>query len=434
MTRLWEMDRGQTVIRRDNSSCLRELPMRAVKDMSGGVGIAFGLIASVLIAVVGVALDYARLSGIQSSMQSAADAAAFAGAKEMSLADAKQENIPQVVNAIVRKFVEVDDGAAAKAETTIHGHPLQVEVKLARDVPLHFGGLFGRSSSTVRVTSVAEVVGQPNICVLALEQREPAAINLTHNARLTGSDCAVFSNSNSAGGFAVAAGAELVASTVCSAGGIAGGGSIAPPPYQDCPHFEDPLADRPEPNVGRCDHVATIIAARTVTLRPGTYCLGITIAGFSKVTFEPGVYIIKDGPFLVLGSSEITGHGVGFFLTGISIFTFDPLTRIELTAPTSGPLAGLLFFGARSQSKLLINTILSDRAHVLTGTIYLPTTTFVADSLARIGSDSAYTAIVSRKLLLMDGPHLVLNTRYSETEVPVPDGIKAAGQPVRLVK
>lgn len=410
------------------------LLVRAAGDVVGGVAITFALIAAGLIASTGLAVDYARLSNFQSSMQSAADAAAFAGAKEMSLADAKQENVPEVVKAVVRKFVDADDGADSKAETKIHSQPLQVEVKLTKSVPLHFGGLFGMPATTVEVVSIAQVVGQPNLCVLALENREPAAINLTHNARLTGSNCAVFSNSNSSSGFAVAAGAQLVASTVCSAGGITGQGSIAPAPYQDCPQFEDPLADRPEPTVGGCDHVATIIAARTVTLRPGTYCLGLTIAGLSKVTFEPGVYIIKNGPFLVAGASEIKGHGVGFFLTGISIFTFDPLTRIELSAPTSGPLAGLLFFGSRKQSKLLINTILSDRAQVMTGTIYLPTTTFVADSLARIGSESAYTAIVSRKLLLMDGPHLILNTRYNDTDVPVPEGIKAAGQPVRLIR
>ena len=407
---------------------------RVASDARGGVAVIFALVLSAAIGAVGLTLDYARLTHIQTTMQGAADAAAFAGAKEMSLADAKQENIPAVVKAVVRKYVDADGGVEANAETKIRSQPLQVEVRLERHVDLYFGGLFGKTSTTVEVLSVAQVVGQPNLCVLALEGREPAAINMTHNSRLTGSNCAVFSNSSSAGGFAVAQGAQLVASTVCSAGGIVGQGSIAPAPYQDCPQFEDPLGDRPEPTVGRCDHIAKIIAARTVTLKPGTYCLGLSILGFSKVTFEPGVYIIKDGPFLVAGSSEITGQGVGFFLKGISIFTFDPLTRIDLSAPTSGPLAGLLFFGSRSQSKLLINTILSDRAHVMTGTIYLPTTTFVADSLAQIGSNSAYTAIVARRLLLMDGPHLVLNTRYSETDVPVPEGIKAAGQPVRLIK
>ncbi len=404
------------------------------ENSAGGVGITFALVGAVLIGVVGLSLDYARLTNIQTTMQNAADAAALAGAKEMSMADAQRDNVPEVVTAYISKYLDADGGAAAKADTQVFNDPLQVEVKLTREVGLSFGGLFGVSSKMIEVQSIAQVVGQPNICVLALDRAKPLSINMMHNARLTGSNCAVFSNSVSSDGLAVAQGAQLVASTVCSAGGVTGRGSIAPPPYQDCPQFDDPLASRPEPSVGRCDHTATVIANSSVTLQPGTYCLGIKIVGLSKVTFAPGVYIIKDGLFLVAGSSEIRGEGVGFFMTGITSFTFDPLTRIDLTAPTSGPLAGLLFFGARSQKEALTNTILSGRAQVMTGTIYLPTTALVIDSVANVGSDSAYTAIVSRAMVLRDGPHLVLNTRYSETDVPVPEGIKSAGQPVRLVK
>ena len=97
-------------------------------------------------------------------------------------------------------------------------------------------------------------------------------------------------------------------------------------------------------------------------------------------------------------------------------------------------MAGLLFFGSRQQLPSLVNTILSNNAQTMTGTIYLPTTTLVADSLARIGAKSAYTAIVARRVILMDGPDIVLNAKYSDTDVPVPDGIRSAGQPVALVK
>ena len=97
-------------------------------------------------------------------------------------------------------------------------------------------------------------------------------------------------------------------------------------------------------------------------------------------------------------------------------------------------MAGLLFFGSRSQSKLLINTILSSNAQKMLGTLYLPNTSLVVESLARVGGESAYTAIVARRLVLLDNPHLVLNSNYGDTDVPVPDGIKGAGQPVMLVK
>jgi hypothetical protein len=47
-----------------------------------------------------------------------------------------------------------------------------------------------------------------------------------------------------------------------------------------------------------------------------------------------------------------------------------------------------------------------------------------------VASDSAYTAIVSYRLELTQGPTLVLNSDYGATGVPVPDGIRATGQVV----
>ena len=87
---------------------------------------------------------------------------------------------------------------------------------------------------------------------------------------------------------------------------------------------------RPEPKAQGCDHIATIILNQERVLRPGVYCLGLTITGFSRVTFMPSVYVIKNGPFLVALSSQIKGEGVSFYMQGLSFFLFDPLTKIEL--------------------------------------------------------------------------------------------------------
>ena len=51
-----------------------------------------------------------------------------------------------------------------------------------------------------------------------------------------------------------------------------------------------------------------------------------------------------------------------------------------------------------------------------------------------IADRSAYTAIVARMMTLYGGPNLVLNTNYDITDVPVPDGIRGAAQPVALVR
>ena len=407
------------------------------RDRSGALGVMMALTAPVLVAFVGLALDYGFATSQRSTLQGAADAAALAGAKELSLSDAKRENVDAVVKSVVAAYVKENGSslqAHPKIETQIAKEPLRVTVKLSSTYSSLIGSNFGMSVTDLGVQAVARVAGQPNICVLALDPREVGAVSLTNNANLTGKNCAVFSNSRSSSGLTVSHGAHLTATTVCSAGGVLGNGHIYPPPYQDCPQFSDPLAGRPEPKAQGCDHIATIILNQERVLRPGVYCLGLTITGFSRVTFMPGVYVIKNGPFLVALSSQIKGEGVGFYMQGLSFFLFDPLTKIELSAPTDGPMAGLLFFGSRSQSKLLINTILSSSAQVMLGTIYLPTTTLVVNSLAQVGGKSAYTAIVARRLTLLDGPQLILNSNYEATDVPVPEGIRGAGQPAQLIK
>jgi hypothetical protein len=81
-----------------------------------------------------------------------------------------------------------------------------------------------------------------------------------------------------------------------------------------------------------------------------------------------------------------------------------------------------------------VHQILSDDARNLLGTIYLPRGRLNVDANSPIADKSAYTAIVARKISLYGGPHLVLNSNYDETDVPVPEGIRGAAQPVSLVK
>ena len=406
-------------------------------DISGNIALTFALLAPALVGAMGLAIDVGFASHQRSILQAAADTAALAGAKELSLSDTKRENVRAIVNSMVSAYVRENSLSASTSptvETVISGKPLKVEVSVRIPALTFFGGVLGIKPTEVAAHAVAQIAGQPNICVLALEPREPAAVSLSLNSRMTGRDCAVFSNSASSAGVTVTGTARLTASTVCSAGGVVGRDSISPAPYADCPQFDDPLAGRPEPKEVGCDHIATVILNQDRELRPGVYCLGLTIAGSSRVRFAPGVYVIKNGPFLVTLLSEIKGEGVGFYLQGASFFLFDPLTKIDLAAPKSGPLAGLLFFGSRSQSKLLINTIMSSSAQKLLGTIYLPTTSLIVELLAQVGGQSAYTAIVARRVVLLDNPNLVLNSNYRETDVPVPEGIKGAGQPVTLVK
>lgn len=406
-----------------------------VRNECGGIAIQFGLVLPVLLMLIGGTIDLAMTLSQRAWLQSTVDAAALAAASEMSLSDKKKESIPDVVENQVAAMMKANGSRwdMPQIATTIRNDPLEVEVVAKQKTSLIFGDSFGFNKEAIEVKAVARVTGSPNICVLALEKRSFNAVWLTSSARMTGNDCAVFSNSTSSTSIAVKDNANLKAATICSAGGVDNSGAIDPPPFADCPQFDDPLADRPKPTIGPCLHNSLEIKNEVRTLSPGVYCGGLKISGNSVVTFETGDYIIKDKSFLISDQASVRGEYVSFYLDDRSWLYFGSGTSVELSANKSGSMAGLLFFGSRNQSILITHSILSENAQKLVGTIYLPKNSLIVDGNAQVGGASAYTAIVARRVVLLKGPHLILNSNYDQTDVPVPDGIRSSGQPVQLV-
>lgn len=412
-------------------------------EQRGSVVVPFAFVLPVLVTVSLSGVDFAWAVMQKSALQTAADASAIAGAKELSLSDAKRENVAAVVQDMVLGSIGQNANSlikktAVKPTVTaqVIDDPLQVVVTIKQPVDAVVGGIFGIEFPAIEIISVARVVGKPNICVLALDTGANKAISLEHNARVTGRNCAVYSNSAHTNALVAKNSATLTASFICSRGGKSGGpGNFDPPPLTDCPGFEDPLAGRVEPVVGACDETDLVVSAQTTTLRAGTYCGGLTITDGSVVELEDGVYTFKDGPLVIDEGSSLKGQGVGFYLTGAdATLRIDNDSSISLAAPTSGALAGLLIFESRSQPLSGVHKLLSNNAPVLLGTIYLSRGELRIDAEAPIAQDSAYTAIVARTMRLYGGPHLILNTNYDQTDVPVPKGIRGAGQPVALVK
>lgn len=414
------------------------LALQAASDTRASIMVKFALLLPVLFSIVGGTLDYAMLVRQKTQLQEAADAAAKAAAKEFTLIDTSKHDISAITQAKVSAMVRADTAASA-GELVVTGlaqlQPLQVTVVAHQDFNAPFGVLRGKASR-ISVRSVAQVIGRPHICVIGLDEEAGGTIELLSQARMTGQNCAIYSNSLSSDGIKAKNSAILSASVICSAGGTDGGAkSFSPAPYTDCPVVSDPLADRIAPPVGACKATGLKLVSQSATLVPGVYCGGLEISGASVVALSPGIYVMKDGPLLVKDTASLSGDGVGVFLTGPdAVFKFETDTTISLAAPKGGLMAGLLFYEARNQAVAATHEILSDNARTLLGTIYLPRGHLLVDAKKPVADQSAYTAIVVRTLRLYSGPNLVLNTNYDQTTVPVPEGIKGVGQPVALVE
>lgn len=405
------------------------------RSEAGGVAAVFAAMGFVLFGMTALGIELARANRVKSIIQNAGDAAAIAGARELSMAGADSQIIANIANGSVKRFIEANSESlpSVSSDTQITTTPLEVRVKVSAELDLPFGAVFGRNKIALTSESVARVVGQPNLCVLGLDGAAPATVWLGGTSIVTGKNCSVFSNSIHAGGLASSGGGVMTASTICSAGGISGSlANFRPKALTDCPTFKDPLSDRAPPPAGGCNHLMKFVIGGTATLKPGVYCGGLNIQAGARVTLEPGEYIIRDGTLRVGSRAELHGNGVGFYFDGpLSTLNFGSDATIVLRAPTTGPMAGLLFFTDRAQPEGRVNIINSDNARVLVGTIYMPNAKFVIDASKTVGDLSEYTAIVARNVEFRRGT-VVLNADYGLTDVPVPSGIKGAGQPVAL--
>ncbi len=410
-------------------------------NVKGGIAISFAMTLPVVLAVLGLATDYAMMTKVRQDLQQAADAAAIAGAREIPLA---MSNAKQVASA-VRAFATyrlTEDSTATDADLATGNLSMDIEViddfsavrvTITETWTPFFLHFIDTGVTPIIVTSQARYVGRNNICVLGLDDGK-STVYLDKDARLTGSNCGVFSNSTNKSGLTVDSGAVLSAQIICSAGGVSVSSSatVTPSPITDCPVVEDPLAKRAAPDFGACDHTDMVLDSVATTINPGVYCGGLRLKGSANVTLNPGVYVIKDGAIDVDGEASICGEGVGFYITGedAAATNFKPKTHISLTAPKDGPMAGLLIFEDRTITKKLKHKITSDDARVLLGTIYLPVGSLVIDAKKPVADQSAYTAIVVQSLELNMGPNLVLNADYDMTDVPVPAGIAGSSQVV----
>ncbi|AWI91767.1 hypothetical protein C0214_19235 [Methylobacterium sp. DM1] len=428
----------------------------------------FGLSASVLIGLVGGAIDYAKVVSARTHLQSAVDAGVLAGGNALKLVVSSTDSIVGLTTQTIQAEAKAGPDAEVSIQVSVASDKTSVEARAEQVIKLTFGTFVGMASMPISARARASVVGRMRLCMLALDPAASGAFNLERNAQVTAYDCALYSNSTSRSGMVGRDGALARAQTICSAGGFKDDrANFTPNPQTSCPVIQDPLRNRPAPPVGDCVNFPEVlrladaltgkskgsnVVAESVTLDPGTYCGGLHITKDAVVTLRPGIYVMKDGPLIVDKKATMTGRDVGFYFTGNNTgLLFDKKTTVELSAPTTGVMAGLLMaedpsvtlpldpalavdlllgdvitptpppLGATKPMR--IYRIISDNARTMLGTIYLPAGRLVIDSKRPVADLSAYTVVVAQQINLYEGPNLYLNADYNRSSVPVPKGV-----------
>jgi hypothetical protein len=379
------------------------------------------LTIAVLMAFAGMALDATYMYFHKRTMQTAADAGAYAGALELlrgntdvTTAADQDTSLNGFTNGTSNVTVTVNNPPQSGSEA---GNSDFVEVIIAHPQPTWFMRVLKFDSVNVKARAVAGVSNTGSGCVYALNQdtsnqNNGFFVNGTTNSSFS---CGVYSNAN----FRAVGGACVVTPTVSYSGTYTnqnGSGNCGPTGIGKGVPIDDPLHDKytmPDASSTSCTaHNFRVTTGTTVYISPGTYCGGITITGtVQNVVFESGTYVLDGGGLQINGGVNVSGDGVTFFNTYPGTLTnqyggidIEGTGTVNLSAPTSGDYAGLLFYQDPTVPWSASNgsIIAGGASSTYDGILYFPTTDlqYAGNSSSQADGTDGYTILVGYNIMI----------------------------------
>lgn len=341
------------------------------RDRRGNVAITFGLAVIPVVGMAGAAVDYSRLGARKAELHSIADAAALNAAKVLSTTYGQPASTRESTAVQAADSYAAQQAPTAQRATTVFLSANSVQVTMSESLNLTFGGLLGRGTSTVSVRSKATYM-VPRGCISALKPAAVPGIDVQGSATIQAPGCSVWSNATSSGSsITLSNSASITAGKVCAVGG-GSGGTVKPALEKYCEPASDPFAGRALSASTGCTYTNKVVSS-TETLLPGVYCGGLVIK--ASVTFSPGLYTIQSGPLHVQGNATVNGSGVSFLLGSGAYLDFQGSPTINISAMTTGPLAGLAFASDPStpaQTSVIQGNVSTFLGATLSGSVYLP--------------------------------------------------------------
>lgn len=390
------------------------------KSRGGNVAMVFALTLPVIVGGAGLGVETTSWYFNLLRLQTAADAAAYAGAMEMR-AGSSTDRVTQVgtLAATQNGFntgsgsIQVNVPPQSGAVTT-HA----VEVVLNTTTPRYFTRIFSHTPLALSARAVAVYNTAADACVLALNRTASKAALFSGSSSLALNGCSVMANSVANDAVTVQGAAQLSTNCVISAGGAQTTSGLTETtcaaPITQAPPVADPFANLSPPLPGGgCQ------SSSGGALQPGSYCNGLNLSG--TVTLNPGVYVISGGNFKINANANISGSGVTFYLVGNSNVSFNGNATMQLSAPTSGTYSGMLFFGDRSGTGN--NTFNGTASSQLTGAIYFPTE--AVNYLGNFSGQQGCTQIVADTVQWSGNTSISVDcTNYGMTAIPAMSLVK----------
>jgi len=422
LSKLWNSSRPGTARRRVFDL---DLLKRFREDTHGGVLVYMGIMLPVLLGVTGLALDASLWYAQKRSVQAIADTAAYSVMLEIErIGDAGLAKIAAKEDAVIYGLDE-----SAGDSITINIPPKfgayantngYYEVIVGQPASIFLAGLLvGDFDTAARAVSGGAAASNPP-CLLASDPSMKNAFKV-NNGTVSTTGCNIHVNSSDDKALYVANNGTLDADPIDVVGGVDKKGTITSTPNVDMPSIADPLANLATPSVSGCDYTDVSYSSGTPTLQPGVYCGGISLSGSADVEMLPGTYIISgdaSDSFSVSGQAAVTGNGITTYFDGDTSLSLNGQGAMDLSAPTSGSYAGMLFHGDPNGDEATQYSITGNGSAILDGIMYFPSGITKINGNGNTSSNTSISAIMARELRF--GGNGTLNYHFADDAVLPP--------------
>jgi len=419
---------------------------RYKNDTQGQFGLVFAILAVPLLAASTLALDHAFAYKEKVKLGNALDDTALAAVLNQNLTDAEREKYAH------NFFGQFFDSSKKIEFKVLEASNNRVSVTAEAKVPTSISNLFGKDHIITSEKAVRELTKGSVVCKLALDPEAPNSFEVAGGAVFNASTCSVQVNSTSLKAAIVHDGATASAQDFCISGNAVElhGANFEPFANTECSAISDPFKHTRIPSSGACidqdalDKTLSHYLAEVyfefdawnpetqqlekhpggVDLKPGTYCGGLTLRN-KNIRFEPGVYIIKDGPLNFDIGTQAFGKDVTFIFAGNgAVLNIDIGSKVDLSAPAKGDLKGLVFAEyvetrlGKDADFIPESIITSGGTLRLVGTAYMPSQkiSFLGGSLS--SAQAPATSFIARKILIDDGAKISVDVNHQKAGLP----------------
>jgi hypothetical protein len=327
---------------------------RLIADQKGALAVLVAISAPVFIGGLGLGGEVSYWYFTQRKLQNGSDVAAYAaavsivadrgeaGMNSAALSAAKRTGFDESIGTIT---VNTPPATGAFA-----GDPKAVEVILRESLPRMLTSIFESGNVPISGRAVARHDTPSNACILGLHPTAENAVDFPGGGNTNLKACSVHANSVAESAVRIQGSAQLRTPCVSTPGTVQTTDGLTQDncrkPIDHANVVEDPYADLDPPSVtGPCAPTNSFGGPPTATYTINAeyrFCGGLALQ--RNITMEPGTYVVDGGVFQINSQAVVNGTGVTVYLTNGAVAQINGGAEVDLTAPTSGPYAGMLLW------------------------------------------------------------------------------------------